>query len=655
MKNCSYYFCVLDIETSTTFKQVSEKNKYGEKVLKNVPSNVWLSYGYFKVYNIFGETVDKLLFRYWKELELYLNTLSLKFKDYKLLCFVHNLGYEFDFLIKNISLPKTILSNTTHNTISSILRKHKNIEYRCTYLLSGYSLAKIGEMVGLKKLDSDYRTIYPGEKITKEEDEYCERDCDIVAKYILSLLKEYKKLFNIPYTKTGRVRKVFNEFYEKEINPQWDLMPPENCYQAMLKAFSGGVTTSNPLYTNIKLYNVHSYDIRSSYPYVMLKEKYPYTIEKCKEFTEADLLKPFWIAKIKVNYVKSKYLWQWVSISKIESNSDDCVFFNGKLMHGIEIVKYFTNVDFEIFKKTYDYESIEVLEYYKMENYDYLPYPYIETIKLYGEKKDKLKELHLANKHDKEIERDYMLSKNDFNSIYGMSVQKLIQSDYSVDKNFQWVEIEKEYVQTKKHMKRNFLFGIYITAYARRNLINAIIENCPDTFVYCDTDSIKFIGENKFKDTNIPLHYPYCDISYLKKLGKFEYEGTYKEFKTLGAKKYCFLNDENEIEMVVAGLPKNAGKIKDMNEFSPGKIFENCKLGKKYFINGKCFDSENDGNGVLSNIEEYEIIENSDTIGGVALYPTSYELDITKIDNSIIYEYQKVYNEQLHGYNKRGE
>ena len=106
--------------------------------------------------------------------------------------------------------------------------------------------------------------------------------------------------------------------------------------------------------------------------------------------------------------------------------------------------------------------------------------------------------------------------------------------------------------------------------------------------------------------------------------------------------------------MVVAGLPKNVDKIKDMSEFSPGKIFENCKLGKKYFINGKCFDSENDGNGVLSNIEEYEIIENSDTIGGVALYPTSYELDITKVDNFIINEYQKVNKDLIEKYNKRG-
>ena len=186
-------------------------------------------------------------------------------------------------------------------------------------MLSSYSLAKIGEMVNLKKLDSDYRTIFPGDEITEEEWVYCERDNEIVAKYIVEImLPEYGTLHNIPYTKTGRVRKKFKEFYDKyETNPDWDLMPPENCYEALNKAFNGGITISNPLFTNIELFNVHSYDITSSYPFAMISELFPRKIKKIENDIPKKLdSKNHFIAKIRIKNVSSKFAWQWLSISK---------------------------------------------------------------------------------------------------------------------------------------------------------------------------------------------------------------------------------------------------------------------------------------------------------------------------------------------------
>ena len=89
-----------------------------------------------------------------------------------------------------------------------------------------------------------------------------------------------------------------------------------------------------------------------------------------------------------------------------------------------------------------------------------------------------------------------MLSKNDVNGIFGMTVQKIIQPEYYVDEFFIWQEKNAEYKQIEDaHLKRNFLFGIYILAYSRHNLLKAIVENCPISFVYADTDSIKFIGK----------------------------------------------------------------------------------------------------------------------------------------------------------------
>ena len=300
MKTLSYYFLTLDIETSEYTEEIDGRE---------IPTAVWLSYAYCNLYCIDGCREESIFFRDWSELRSIFNRFSQRFPNYKIYCFVHNLSYEFDFLIKNVSRPAKILTNSSHHVISSTLEDFPQIELRCTYMLSGKSLRDLGEMVGLKKLESKYQQILPTDKVPEKDMEYCKRDNDVCAKYIFTQIKEFGVLRNIPYTKTGRVRKVFNEFY-KQYYPnndcEWDLYPPENCYTAMNDAFAGGCVFTNPLFTGRVMKNVRSFDITSSYPYVMLKEKYPYTIEKV-EYKEGMEKEPFWIAKVRFKRIFSKY------------------------------------------------------------------------------------------------------------------------------------------------------------------------------------------------------------------------------------------------------------------------------------------------------------------------------------------------------------
>lgn len=670
MKTLSYYFTTLDIETTTKY-DVDETGK-------QIPVAVWLAYGYFNLYDKDGLPLERNYFRTWEELRKSLIRLENRFTGYKIYCFVHNLSYEFDFLIKNISKPEKILTNSSHAVISSTLEEYPQFEFRCTYMISAHSLAAVGKEVGLPKLDSDYRFILPHDKVTEKEKKYCVRDNDICARYVVSLIKEYGTLRNIPYTKTGRVRKTFNEFYNSIYNSEnpctWDTMPDEDCYDAMNDAFAGGCVFSNPLFTGIVMKNVHSYDITSSYPYVMLAEKFPYTIKKVPNPDKSLLMHPFWIAKIKFNRIRSRYLWQWLSISKMNDyDFQSAEWFNGKLISSSYIVRTITSTDYRMICKTYRFDSIELLEFYDCEQYDYLPYPYIETIKIYGERKSELKAICKntpeSDPNYMNLQREYMLSKNDFNSIYGMSVQKLISPEYTIDELFQWHEKEQHYEKKDKHLHRNFLFGVWITAYARRNLLNAIIKNCPQTFVYCDTDSIKFIGENNFIDTNPPLPDKFKAIKALSKLGRFDYELTYKQFLTYGAKKYAYttrFDPSNPkdfvkgVHLTVAGLPKSRPgkmniyykgnhfhKLNTIKEFRIGTQFKSCKLGKKYITTLYNFDEDDNYNvcNLRTNAEstcdylrENDIVTN----GGVALYPTDYELDITITDKNYIKEMEEI-------------
>lgn len=652
-------FGVLDIETSTL-----EQNKE--------PIAVWLAYGVFTLYRKDKRTKLKTYrFREWTELKQAFDDVRMVFGNKTTLVFVHNLSYDIDYIFKNVSRPKSMLSNSSHGIISAVLEDYPFIEFRCSYKLSGTSLSKLGKSLGFPKLDSSYRFILPSDEITADEWKYCERDCDVVGKYILDvILPEYKFLHSIPLTKTGRVRKTFAKHYsETEKAPFWDTLPPEDCYQAMQDAFAGGLCLCNPMYTGQVITEVDSYDIKSSYPFVMLTEKYPYTITREESPTLDMLNERFWIAKLRFRNIKSRFAWGWLSDAKM--NAVDVLTaerYNGKLLNAGWFERTITNIDYEMICKTYIFDSVEVLELYHLYNYDFLPSPYIETIKEFAVKKHELSKVVKALSEDDpqflEKNIEYMLAKGDFNGIYGMSVQKLVNTEYYLTDDFQYASTDPDYKQTNKHIKRNFLFGIFITAYARKNLLTAILHNKPQLLLYTDTDSIKFVSDGEFHGTNVRMLKKYRKYPALRNLGIFEHDAHYDKFVYWGAKKYCY-EKRGKVYTTVAGLPKTKGselkfyrddpdrleELNNIEQFHPPMIFKDCKLGSKYIYLDHSFDSE-DGFDMLNfkqnlGVQEYLEKNNIHTSGGVGLYRVSYSLDITDSDKEMILQCQSVLHDYL--------
>ena len=110
MKTLGQYFLVFDIETSyqTQLQRINGQEK-------EMPCAVWLSYACIKLYNTFtGKARYKCQFREWEELRKFLLFIENKFCGQKILCFVHNLSYEADFMFKNLSRPSELLCNASH-------------------------------------------------------------------------------------------------------------------------------------------------------------------------------------------------------------------------------------------------------------------------------------------------------------------------------------------------------------------------------------------------------------------------------------------------------------------------------------------------------------------------------------------------------------
>ncbi|MHA4750694.1 hypothetical protein ACX0FG_15125, partial [Enterococcus faecium] len=175
--------------------------------------------------------------------------------------------------------------------------------------------------------------------------------------------------------------------------------------------------------------------------------------------------------------------------------------------------------------------------------------PIVESIlKLYQDK------TVLKDVEGSEVE--YLLSKGMLNSIYGMCVTDIVKDKavYGDEWGINKVNREEE-IENYNNSRKRFLYyawGIWVTAYARRNLWTGILA-VGDDYIYSDTDSLKVrnydnhLGYiNWFNDCIVSKMKAMCvyyslDESLLspktkegktKMMGVWDYEGTYKKFKT---------------------------------------------------------------------------------------------------------------------------
>lgn len=131
-----------------------------------------------------------------------------------------------------------------------------------------------------------------------------------------------------------------------------------------------------------------------------------------------------------------------------------------------------------------------------------------------------------------------------------------------------------------------------------RYWLERAIRLCGHNFIYCDTDSVKFVGTVDFSELNAELearsekHGAYADdpAGHRHYLGVFECESkeagkpTYERFVTLGAKKYAY-EDEAGLHITISGVSKSgAQEMGKLENFREGFIFRDS-AGLEAFYN----------------------------------------------------------------------
>ena len=614
--------------------------------------------------------------RTWEE---FLNDLEVIKKHYdislkrRLIIYVHNLSYEFQFMRKRFKWNKVFALDTREVCYALT---ESGFEFRCSYILSNSSLANLSSQLTkfkIKKLvgDLDYSKIrHSKTPMSEKELHYLLNDCLVVMAYICEQIENEKSIIYLPLTNTGYVRNYCKK-HTISVKANYSYRGlirrsklTEETYLMLQNAFMGGFTHASHFWSMAICKNVSSFDLTSSYPTVLCSEKFPmgkgYKINIFSKEGLFNLMDKYCVL-LDITYIdiKEDFVYEhYISESKC-FEKENLVLDNGRVVSADKLRIILTDIDFKIIDKTYKYREFKVNSCYIFKK-AYLPKEFISCVLDFYEKKTTLKEVE-------GMEREYMRSKNQINSLYGMCVTNPCRDEILYEED-EWGELAPNVAETLEKYntsKSRFLFygrGIWCTAYARNNLWKAIY-NLKNDYIYSDTDSVKIFNIDKhrefFEEYNkdiinklntclnfysLPLEkiHPKNSKGEEKYLGVWDYEGSYDMFKTLGAKRYM-MSQGNTLKITIAGVNKKTGveylKYKYKTMYNIFTHFDNDLVFPATY-NDSGVEKQGSGKNTLTYLDEEQVGYVTDYLGNTEKYhelssihmeATSYSLSMADI------------------------
>ena len=583
-KTCTYLdiVCAFDIETSSHVERV-------KKGRKELPSGyAWMYIWQFCMedFPFYGRT--------WGEFRELVSLISGTIGDKeKLVCYVHNLSYEAQFLLGIFEIGKNdIFAMERRKIVKMFIEK---IELRCSYIHSNMSLRKFLQYMGVpdQKEELDYSiAYYPWSPLPDDVLSYAEKDvtglCQAIRK---EMTDDGDTLQTIPITSTGYVRRIAKKELEKISHYRVRAMQPSvGEYKALKKALRGGDTHANRYYAGLILSDLRSRDNGSSYPFVMCARKMPVGgFSELGEITERyyrELIfkknKAVVATLIFVNLRLKNEQWcdPPLSISKTR-HCIGAVEDNGRILSCDYCETTVTDLDFRIYDEVYEWDriSFRITDVW-VSSYGLIPEGIRKAIFDFYDKKTKLKGIDLYM---------YAKSKNKLNSFFGMACTDPLRDEWLYDPGTRQIELQEFNVEKAINKQKNkiampFAWGVWITAHARKRLYDGL-KIVGNNAVYWDTDSVKYIStpeiEAAFEDYNATIIaedeamglFASSKDGTIHYMGIFEIDDEYDRFITLGAKKYAYENPD--LHITVAGVNKKEGarELASLENFREDFIF----------------------------------------------------------------------------------
>lgn len=567
-----------------------------------------------------GEEV--FFMRRWEDVQYFVTILA-KFyrttKKKRYVIYVHNLGFEFQFM-RNFFEWEEIFAVDERVPVRALTID--GIEFRCSWKLTNMSLQKFLEktpnVVNYKK-ESKKRNAKKGEyfdysifrtpdtDLEEFEWEYCYCDVKGLHEGLEERLKD-DNLCTIPMTSTGYVRRDCRIAMQK--NPRnRELLQEcefdEFIYLLLRTMRRGGDCTSSPLLSGELLHDVDSWDIKSSYPYIMMTQLMPmgqWVKDSCKYLSKN---RCYIICVTFINIrLKDKTHIPYIPFAKCTKKEKPLVC-NGRIIKAKSVSMVIADFDYNIIKERYDFDEEIIMDGYSCRG-ELLPYEFRCVVLNYFQGKCDLEDVDFFL---------YTKYKNLINALFGMCLTDITHPNITYDGKWHTIECNTEEAIEKYFESRNsflaYQWGVWIVGLARVRLAEPYKYLLPH-LIYSDTDSWKLTsGYDKSVFLNINKRiideagtydvkpYAYRKDGTREYLGVWEFEGTYKDFKTLGSKKYAVKKYDKKkgrdvIEVTVSGLSKEDGseyleKMGGVEAFKDGLLFPEEWSGRTYSV----YDDDN--------------------------------------------------------------
>ena len=639
-KTCTYLdiVCAFDIETSSHVERVC-------KGKKEVPSGyAWMYIWQFCMedFSFYGRT--------WGEFKELVSLISSTIGDKeKLVCYVHNLSYEAQFLLGIFEIGKNdIFAMERRKIVKMFIEK---IELRCSYIHSNMPLRKFLQYMGVpdQKEELDYSiTYYPWSPLPDDVLSYAEKDvtglCQAIRK---EMSDDGDTLQTIPITSTGYVRRIAKKELEKISHYRVRAMQPSvGEYKALKKALRGGDTHANRYYAGLILSNLRSRDIGSSYPFVMCARKMPVGgFSELGEITERyyrELIfkknKAVVATLIFVNLrLKNE---QWCDPPLSLSKTRHCIGAvedNGRILSCDYCETTLTDIDFRIYDEVYEWDriSFRITDVW-VSSYGLIPEGIRKAIFAFYDKKTKLKGVDPYM---------YAKSKNKLNSFFGMACTDPLRDEWLYDPSTRQIELQEFDVEKAINKQKNkiampFAWGVWITAHARKRLYDGL-KIAGDNAVYWDTDSVKYIStpeiEAAFDDYNAKIIaedeamglFASSKDGAIHYMGIFEIDDEYDRFITLGAKKYAYENPDLHITVARVNKKEGARELGCLENFREDFIFREAAGNLLIYNDDDDFHLDIDGH-------DLHVTRN------VCICDNTYRLSLTPAYESLIFYSEKM-------------
>ena len=535
--------------------------------------------------------------------------------DAWLVIFVHNLSFEFQWL--------TGIYNFKEFEVFAIDERKPLrcdmwdcLEFRCSYLHSNMGLDEYLKKMGVQHEKVHgfdyYKERYPWTPLSDQELLYCINDVrGLVEAIMIEMEHDHDTLYSLPATSTGYVRrdvkKIMRSYPYTYVKDQ---LPDRAIYDMLRESFRGGNTHASRYYAGHVVEGVKSYDRSSSYPDVQCNCKFPVSgfIEwpgepSLEQLT--DLIgrrKKAVLMRIAVRNVRLKdELWgcpyltidkcRKLETKKVKGRTEPANYSadNGRILSAEYLETTFTDIDWKIFISEYDFDGLRIFNCYYA-RYGKLPRRIIDQIEIYYTLKTRLK-------GDDQHKILYDKSKAKLNSIYGMSAESPCRlsarysngiwdrdkSDTTPPPNKDGTPYDGDMIDylLEKYNKRAwfvYAWGVWTSAWGRFRLEEGIRMAAAGAdypmddprfsdFVYCDTDSVKYIGnvdwsaynEQRMVDSKVSGAYADDAKGVRHYMGVYEPDDGYPaRFATRGAKKYVVQHPDGSFEATIAGVSKKS-------------------------------------------------------------------------------------------------